>query len=63
MRLSLGMMFRYSLARADIADRIEHAVRRVLAQGHRTGDIALPGERAIGTRAMGDAVLDALRQR
>jgi len=61
--LSLGMMFRYSLARADIADRIEHAVRRVLAQGHRTGDIALPGERAIGTRAMGDAVLDALRQR
>jgi len=61
--LSLGMMFRYSLARADIADRIERAVRRVLAQGHRTGDIALPGEKAIGTRAMGDAVLDALRQR
>jgi len=61
--LSLGMMFRYSLARADIADRIEHAVRRVLAQGHRTGDIALPGEKAVGTRAMGDAVLDALRQR
>ncbi len=61
--LSLGMMFRYSLARADIADRIEHAVRRVLAQGHRTGDIALPGERVIGTRAMGDAVLDALRRR
>ncbi len=61
--LSLGMMFRYSLARADIADRIERAVRRVLAQGHRTGDIALPGEKAIGTRAMGDAVLEALRER
>jgi 3-isopropylmalate dehydrogenase len=61
--LSLAMMFRYSLARPDIAERIETAVRRVLAQGHRTGDIALPGEKIIGTRAMGDAVLAALRER
>ncbi len=61
--LSLSMMFRYSLARADIADRIETAVRGVLAQGHRTGDIALPGEKIVGTRAMGDAVLEALRER
>jgi len=59
--LSLAMLFRHSLARADVADRIEAAVRKVLAQGHRTGDIALPGERAIGTRAMGDAVVAALR--
>ena len=61
--LSLSMMFRYSLARADIADRIETAVRGVLAQGHRTADIALPGEKIVGTRAMGDAVLKALRER
>ena len=59
--LSLAMMFRYTFGRADAADRIEGAVRRVLADGHRTGDIALPGERAIGTRAMGDAVVAALR--
>ena len=59
--LSLAMLFRYSLARADVADRIEAAVRKVLAQGHRTGDIALPGEKIIGTRAMGDAVVAALR--
>jgi 3-isopropylmalate dehydrogenase len=59
--LSLAMMFRYTFARADVAERIERAVRRVLAQGHRTGDIALPGESAIGTRGMGDAVLAALR--
>ena len=61
--LSMSMMFRYSLARADIADRIERAVREVLATGYRTGDIALPGEKIVGTQAMGDAVLDALRQR
>ena len=39
------MMFRYTFARADVADRIEAAVRTVLAAGLRTGDIALPGER------------------
>jgi len=61
--LSLGMMFRYTFARADIADRIEGAVRAVLRAGHRTGDIALPGERAIGTGEMGDAVVAALQQR
>jgi 3-isopropylmalate dehydrogenase len=59
--LSVAMMFRYTFARADIADRIEGAVRAVLAKGLRTGDIALPGESVIGTRAMGDAVVSALR--
>jgi 3-isopropylmalate dehydrogenase len=59
--LSLGMMFRYTFGRADVADRIEGAVRRVLQQGRRTGDIALPGESVIGTHAMGDAVVAALR--
>src|SRR6266513_588740 len=54
--LSLAMMFRYTFSRADVGDRIETAVRRVLAQGHRTADIAATGERAIGAREMGDAV-------
>jgi 3-isopropylmalate dehydrogenase len=58
--LSLAMMFRYTFARTDVADRIEAAVRRVLAGGLRTGDIALPGERIVGTREMGDAVVAAL---
>ena len=58
--LSLAMMFRYTFARADVAQRIEHAVRKVLAQGKRTRDIALPAEAVIGTREMGDAVVAAL---
>jgi 3-isopropylmalate dehydrogenase len=32
----------------------------VLAQGLRTADIAAAGERSIGTRAMGEAVVAAL---
>jgi 3-isopropylmalate dehydrogenase len=59
--LSLAMMFRYTFSREDVAARIEQAVRVVLADGFRTGDIAQPGERIIGTRAMGDAVVAAMR--
>ena len=44
--LSLALMFRHSFGRADVAARIEAAVRKVLAQGLRTRDIALPGERS-----------------
>ncbi|HET7097745.1 MAG TPA: 3-isopropylmalate dehydrogenase [Casimicrobiaceae bacterium] len=59
--LSVAMMFRYTFSRADVAERIERAVRAALAKGLRTGDIALAGETAVGTRAMGDAVAAALQ--
>ena len=39
---------------------IEGAVRKVLAQGFRTGDIYELGMKKVGTREMGDAVLAAL---
>jgi 3-isopropylmalate dehydrogenase len=58
--LSLAMMFRYTFTRTDLAERIERAVRSVLAKGLRTGDLAMPGERIVGTRAMGEAVAAAL---
>jgi 3-isopropylmalate dehydrogenase len=60
--LSLAMMFRHTFGRADLDGRVEGAVRKVLQQGLRTADIALPGEAAVGTRAMGDAVIAALHQ-
>ena len=58
--LSVAMMFRQTLGRPDLADRIENAVNTVLDQGLRTPDIAQPGTRQVGTAAMGDAVLAAL---
>ena len=61
--LSLAMMFRYTFARADVADRIEAAVRAALHRGLRTADIAVAGEAVVGTRAMGDAVVAELRSR
>jgi 3-isopropylmalate dehydrogenase len=58
--LSAAMMLRYSLNQPAAADRVEQAVRKVLAQGLRTADIAEAGKPTIGTQAMGDAVLKAL---
>jgi 3-isopropylmalate dehydrogenase len=57
--LSAAMMLRYSLGRAEQADRVEAAVKKVLAQGLRTADIAAGGP-AVGTREMGGAVVAAL---
>jgi 3-isopropylmalate dehydrogenase len=58
--LSAALMLRYSLARPDAAERVEHAVRHVLSDGFRTADIYTAGMKKIGTRAMGDAVLSRL---
>lgn len=58
--LSAAMMLRYTFANEVAARRIEDAVKKVLAQGFRTGDIYEPGTQRVGTREMGDAVLAAL---
>jgi 3-isopropylmalate dehydrogenase len=58
--LSAAMMLRYTLGLEEQAARIENAVQKVLAQGYRTGDIYTDGTKKVGTREMGQAVLDAL---
>jgi len=58
--LSAAMLLRYTLNQPGHAQRIEDAVRSVLAQGLRTADIFEPGATKVGTAAMGDAVLAAL---
>lgn len=57
--LSVAMMLRYSLDEPGLADRVEGAVGRVLAEGWRTPDIA-GSEPAVSTTEMGDAVVTAL---
>ena len=58
--LSAAMMLRFSLNRAAQADRIETAVKKVLAQGLRTADIYEAGTTKVSTLEMGDAVVKAL---
>ena len=59
--LSAAMMLRFSLGQGEAADRIEAAVKKVLAQGLRTPDIYSEGTTRVGTVQMGDAVVNALR--
>jgi 3-isopropylmalate dehydrogenase len=58
--LSAAMMLRFSLNQEAAAVRIENAVKKVLAQGLRTGDIYSEGTTQVGTAQMGDAVVKAL---
>lgn len=58
--LSVSMMLRYSLDESAQADRIDAAVKQVLASGKRTADIAEEGMEILGCEAMGDAVVAAL---
>ena len=58
--LSAAMMLRLSLNQPQAADRIESAVKDVLASGLRTADIHSEGTTRVGTREMGDAVVAAL---
>jgi 3-isopropylmalate dehydrogenase len=60
--LSFAMMLRYSFDLADEASLVEDAVRRALAAGVRTADIAQPGAARVATREMGDAVLKELEK-
>ncbi len=59
--LSAAMMLRYSLDMEAEARAIEDAVKLVLQQGYRTGDIWSEGCRKVSCSEMGDAVVAALK--
>jgi 3-isopropylmalate dehydrogenase len=58
--LSVAMLLRYTLNQAEMADKVEAAVSRVLDQGLRTADIYAEGMTKVSTSEMGDAVVSAL---
>jgi len=58
--LSAAMLLRSSLGLSDEAAAVEGAVDAALAAGHRTSDLATPGEPTVNTKTMGDRVVAAL---
>ena len=58
--LSVSMMFKYTFGDQATADRIDNAVKKVIAQGYRTGDIWTEGCQRVSCSAMGDAVVAAM---
>jgi 3-isopropylmalate dehydrogenase len=57
---SVALLLRYGLKLEAEAKAVEAAIRATLRDGLRTGDIAKPGEKILGTREMGDAVVARL---
>lgn len=58
--LSAALMLRNTFGLEEKAHRIEAAVAEVLEEGYRTADLARPGDKRVGTKEMGDAVVAAL---
>ena len=58
--LSASMMLRFSLNRDEAADAIDAAVRKVLKDGYRTGDIYSDGCKKVNTDEMGDLIAERL---
>lgn len=56
--LSAAMMLRYSFDLDEEADKIEAAVKQVLKEGYRTGDIFSEGCKKVGTSEMGDRIAE-----
>jgi len=58
--LSVAMMLRYTFNDETSAQRIESAVKKVLAAGYRTADIFEPGMKKVSCSNMGDQVVQAM---
>ncbi len=59
--LSVAMLLKYSLVQEKAGKCIEEAVSKVLGRGYRTADLALPGEKTVGTDEMGRLICEEIR--
>ncbi|MBP3469168.1 MAG: 3-isopropylmalate dehydrogenase [Lachnospiraceae bacterium] len=58
--LSASMMLRYSFDLDEAADAIDAAVKKVLQDGYRTGDIMSEGCTKVGCKEMGDLIAERI---
>ncbi|MCX7014999.1 MAG: 3-isopropylmalate dehydrogenase [Candidatus Sumerlaeota bacterium] len=61
--LAAAMMLEFGFGMEREARRVKAAVEAVLNAGHRTRDLARPGETTVSTRKMGDLIVEELRQK
>jgi 3-isopropylmalate dehydrogenase len=61
--ISIAMMLRHSFKLEKEAKRVESAVAQVLAEGHRTRDLAKAGQAALSTSQMGQKIAEAVLKR
>jgi 3-isopropylmalate dehydrogenase len=58
---SVALLLRHGLGLAAAADAVDRAIGDTLAAGARTRDIADAGEPVLGTREMGERIVEAVR--
>ncbi|MBQ2644413.1 3-isopropylmalate dehydrogenase, partial [bacterium] len=58
--LSAGMLLKYGLKNSEANNDIEKAVKKVLKDGYRTKDIISDGMKEVGTKEMGDLIVQYL---
>ena len=58
--LSAAMMLRYSFDLPDEARAIENAVKETLKDGYRTADIYTEGMKKVGTKEIGDGIVERI---
>lgn len=58
--LSVALMLKHSFGLLDEAGAIEEAVFKALEDGYRTADIALLSQRMVGTKQMGEAIVQRI---
>lgn len=58
--LSAGMLLKYGLKNSQANDDIENAVKKVLKAGYRTKDIMSEGMKEVGTKEMGELIVENL---
>lgn len=59
--LSAAMMLRYSFDLDEEAEAIEQAIKQVLQEGYRTGDIMADGQKQVSCSQMGDIICEYIR--
>lgn len=60
--LSSAMMLKFTFGLVEEAELIEKAVEKVLEEGYRTGDIMSEGMKLIGTKEMGELVVNYIKE-
>jgi len=61
--VSAAMLLRISLGLEEEAQAVTAAVEDVLSRGYRTADIAMPDNNRVGTKEMGNLIVEALQRR
>lgn len=60
--MSAALLLRFAWKEEEAATAVEKAIEKVLDEGYRSAELMLPSKKQVGTREMGDLVVEKLRE-